>query len=353
MFKELTVKNFRSMKDVKLENIGSINLITGGNGCGKSTVLEAIFLNAGATNTALSLTLNGLRGDDEISHENDLVFHSLFNDFDATKEINIVANTINPNKKLYRRNLTIIPQLKQKLTSGETGVDVFLKGLDFKYGSKLLNAKKEKLSKGHIYFGDDIKKNIFDQSKANEKEILNCRYISPMAPAIRDVSERISAVIKDKQEDVLIRLLQIIDPRITKISTISEKGRNQIYVDIGMDKLMSATYMGGGFIRLLNLAISLTNDTIVLIDEIENGLHYTTHIPLLEFIFDSASRLKKQIFITTHSDEFLDKFITVMRSNKNVDVSAYRCFLQDQSLKINPYNSKELGLREQLDIELR
>ena len=92
---------------------------------------------------------------------------------------------------------------------------------------------------------------------------------------------------------------------------------------------------------------------IVLIDEIENGLHYSMHRPLLEFIFRSAQQLQRQIFITTHSSEFLDKFIGVLNDFDSLSVSAYRCFRDNEGVRVNLYTKEELGLNEQLDIELR
>ena len=203
MYKELSITNFRALKNVRVRNIGDINIITGGNGTGKSTLLEAIFLNAGANHAALSISLNGLRGDAEIHSNNDAVFHSLFHDLDANRVIDINCHYQRPNSKVVSRNLKITPRLKQKIGSGETGVDVFVNGLDFLYGTKLLNSKKEKISKGNINFAEDDGKGPFAQSKVDTSALLECRYISPMVPTIREISERISTVIKSKGKFIL------------------------------------------------------------------------------------------------------------------------------------------------------
>ena len=353
MYKELSVSNFRTLKNVHVGNFGNINLITGGNGTGKSTLLEAIFLNAGGNNAGLAVSLNGLRGDDQINIKNDAVFHSLFHDLDAKKQISINSHYNRPNSQVISRDLKITPRLRQKISAGETGIDVFVNGLDFQFSSKLLRAKKEKIEKGNIDFSDSGEKTPFSHSKVSARTLLECRYVSPMAPAIREISERIAPVIKAKAMGSVVELLSIIDPRISDITTISERGRNEVYVDIGLDKLMPATYMGGGFIRLLNLAITMSTEKIILIDEIENGLHYTMHRPLLEFIFRSAEQLQRQIFITTHSSELLDKFIGVMNEFDSLSVSAYRCFRDNEGVRVNLYTEEELGLTEQLDIELR
>lgn len=353
MYKEISIGNFRTLKNVQTGNFGDINIITGGNGTGKSTLLEAIFLNAGASNALLTLSLNNLRGDDQLSTKNDAVFHSLFHDLDANKEININAHYTMPNSRLVTRDLKITPRLKQKISAGDTGVDVFVNGLNFHFASKPIKAKKEKKSKGNIYFNESDQSTPISNSKVDSSVLLPCRLVSPMAPMVREISERISTVIRTKEIDQVVELLRIIDPRISNITSISEGGRNQVYVDIGLDNLMPATYMGGGFIRLLNLAISMSTDSIILIDEIENGLHFSTHEPLLKFLFQSAARMKRQLFITTHSSEFLDKFIETMNAFENVDVRAYRCFRDNQGVSIKAYTEEELGLRDQLDIEFR
>ena len=353
MYKELSVSNFRTLKNVDVRNFGDINIITGGNGTGKSTLLEAIFLNAGANNTPLALSLNRLRGDDEINRKNDAVFHSLFHDLDASEKIQINSRYMMPNSRLVSRDLEIKAELEQKRSDGETGVDVFVNGLSFYFSSKTPKAKKAKTSKGNIYFDKSDPISPIKNSKVDPSVLLSCRLVSPMAPAIHDISERISTVIKTKEMDQVVELLRIIDPRISDITSINEHGRNQVYVDIGLDNLLPATYMGGGFIRLLNLAISMSRDSIILIDEIENGLHHSTHEPLLDFLFQTAVRLKQQVFITTHSSEFLDEFIKKMKAFENLSVSAFRCFRDNKAVSIKAYTEEELGLKDQLNIELR
>ena len=46
-------------------------------------------------------------------------------------------------------------------------------------------------------------------------------------------------------------------------------------------------------------------NNILLIDEIENGLHYSAYEKLWEAIFALATTTNKQVFVTTHSKETL------------------------------------------------
>ena len=62
MLTELTVTNFRNLKDVSLENLGRITLIAGKNGVGKTALLEALWLLSGPDLPELSTRLNAFRG---------------------------------------------------------------------------------------------------------------------------------------------------------------------------------------------------------------------------------------------------------------------------------------------------
>lgn len=47
MIKEVRIKNYKSVKKLKLE-LGRVNVFIGANGCGKSNILEAIAFGAAA-----------------------------------------------------------------------------------------------------------------------------------------------------------------------------------------------------------------------------------------------------------------------------------------------------------------
>ena len=47
MLNSLNIRNYRSLKELKINSLGKVNLITGKNNTGKSTILEAIALYAG------------------------------------------------------------------------------------------------------------------------------------------------------------------------------------------------------------------------------------------------------------------------------------------------------------------
>ena len=94
------VRRFRCLKEITLEPLEQVNLITGKNDVGKTALLEALFLHIGETNPELALRIGNWRG---LSLEMFSSWRSLFWQFDDNKSIELVATTI----KGIKRSLTI------------------------------------------------------------------------------------------------------------------------------------------------------------------------------------------------------------------------------------------------------
>ncbi|OQX24368.1 MAG: hypothetical protein BWK80_21225 [Desulfobacteraceae bacterium IS3] len=68
--------------------------------------------------------------------------------------------------------------------------------------------------------------------------------------------------------------------------------------------------MGEGMNRLLGIALALVNskDGFLLVDEIDNGIHYSAQSDLWRLIFEGAKRMNVQVFATTHSWDCIEAF---------------------------------------------
>jgi len=111
--------------------------------------------------------------------------------------------------------------------------------------------------------------------------------------------------LTDKKQDV-ISVLQDLDPTIEDIVTISRQGVSQLHVrcDRGWIPLQ---YAGDGVIRLLQICLALTERPggLVLVDEIETGLHYSVYGLLWKAIDKLSLQTDSQIIATTHSYELI------------------------------------------------
>jgi len=117
-------------------------------------------------------------------------------------------------------------------------------------------------------------------------------------------------------------------------------------------------YLLGDGIKSAFIYIALLNSVekgIILIEEPE--LHQ--HIGSMEFIAEAIIKSRKerenQVFITTHSLEFID---LVLRKAKKYDmgkeISIYRISLKNGELKYRLYSYEEaLKAREEFEVDLR
>ena len=116
---------------------------------------------------------------------------------------------------------------------------------------------------------------------------------------------------KRRLKDTVTEQLRHFDSHITSLEILN----NVAYVGVeGIDQLLSVNMMGDGLRRFLNIVAATANPTnnILLIDEIENGLHYSAHKKLWEAIFALATTTNKQVFVTTHSKETLSRLNEVL-----------------------------------------
>lgn len=110
--------------------------------------------------------------------------------------------------------------------------------------------------------------------------------------------------IHDKQ-DVLLRVLQLIEPRLRRLAIVIVMGEPILHGDVGTGRLMPLPVMGEGMVHLASLVLRLGNapNCIVLVDEIENGLHHSILPKLWSAIGEVAREFNTQVFATTHSLE--------------------------------------------------
>ena len=109
-------------------------------------------------------------------------------------------------------------------------------------------------------------------------------------------------------ESVLLRQLTIYPYIQLLVVATLEILNNVAYVGLeGINQLLAVNMQGDGLRRYLNIVAASANpmNNILLIDEIENGLHYSAYKKLWEAIFALATTTNKQVFVTTHSKETL------------------------------------------------
>jgi hypothetical protein len=133
-------------------------------------------------------------------------------------------------------------------------------------------------------------------------------YIGTITRVPLEDAQRYSQLETVGRQDEVLESLKIVEPRLKRLAVLVTGGLPMINGDIGIGRLVPLPLLGEGTVRLLEilLAISTTRDGVVLIDEIENGLHYSVLKKVWKAIAQYARKSNTQIVITTHSWESIE-----------------------------------------------
>lgn len=128
---------------------------------------------------------------------------------------------------------------------------------------------------------------------------------------------------KNKQ---IISALKIFDPNIVDLKTIVQQGMARLYAVLSDGHKISVDYMGDGIFKLLYICISIlaNPNSIILIDEIENGFHYSMHKKIWEVIFKTAKESNVQVIATTHSYECINGASDAANNDIDIDFGYVR-----------------------------
>jgi AAA15 family ATPase/GTPase len=126
-----------------------------------------------------------------------------------------------------------------------------------------------------------------------------------------------SSLVKNKAEGPVIEAARRVDGRLQKLSVLALGAQPMIHADLGGKELVPLRLMGDGFSRLIEILIVIfaARGGVVLIDEIENGLHYSALPELWGAIYEASQAAGVQIFATTHSYECIKVAHEVFREH--------------------------------------
>ncbi|MCU6715447.1 AAA family ATPase [Megasphaera butyrica] len=362
MFTQLIIKNFRCFDMLELDNLKLITLIGGRNNTGKSAILESLFLAVGYKNPNIFLALAaGRNGNGILQPTPQRIWNPLFYMFEKNAQFDLmllrdtgIASTLTMRKisdesvDLDVNTDTVTNILKQGYNPSSLGSYFF--SLQYEY---TLDGQK---SIGKFSFEDKKIKYISLSVPKKEAQLPIVKaifYKSIYIPDNTTIAEWISRLILDGEKDLILYVLTSFDSRIKDITTIVENAVPYVYVILHDGQKMPITYMGDGINKILQLLLCIltTPKGVVLIDELENGFHYSTYAKVLRVLYQTALQKQCQLFITTHNVDILRESANVMRKLEQLDSVCYQRIDFSQG-KRHAYSFSGEELESALDIQL-
>lgn len=367
MIENISIKNYRNLKELEIPSLGRVNLIAGKNNTGKSSFLEALTLLFSKGNFEDIIFLLKGRGESfstELSASNNVIegmvnsFTSLFSDW----KVDLFSNLYNIDIK--SNNGTISLQLLKY-------IDEESKGLNGEFQRKRIEISKEvEVNHPESNIGLRIKSSDFSYiipitrstlmsyTRPSFSDQVNYRLLK--TDAIQKNEELWDKITLSSKENIVLEALRIIDPNIERLAFINYRNnsikRTPVVTLRGTERRIPLSSMGDGMNKVLKIILALVNaeNGYLLIDEFENGLHHSVQDELWGLVFKFAYEHNIQVFATTHSDDSIYSFENALNSKEEYNDSKLFRFDRkaDKTVAIE-YTAEDLAIATDQNIETR
>ncbi|KJR40957.1 ATPase-like protein [Candidatus Magnetoovum chiemensis] len=339
MMKRLSIENFRGITSLEMDKLRRINLLVGKNNCGKTSVLESIFLLVGATSPQLPIFITNLRGINIMSED---IWKSFFYETNTSLTISLKCDL-----ESEKRRLEILPFIgfeasDKSIKTETTAIDMQyissdkqrmpLKGLSLNY----IQEKEGKENKFTTQIAN-VKDGVQHTNPTKYTETISGFFLKP-STSMQALSFVFSEIKKNKQFETILAVLRKIEPSLRNIEYLSDG----YYCDVGYPMMMPLGSMGDGITNLLRILMVITYSPkgIVLIDEIENGFHHSSLNILWEAVFEASRVHNVQVFAATHSFECAEAFNKAQEQEN--DTALFRIEKKADKFRVVDYDYDKL-----------
>jgi hypothetical protein len=388
----LEIQRFKCFKNLRIEHLGRVNLIVGKNNVGKSTLLEALRLFARPASIDDLLEILASRNEVFVSEFDDLnrdpnyspSVDSLFFGRQAMMG-DQGAITIGPAdspEQVLKIQIDIQNDHIKATFSKTDQVDASDSGnvrqSMFWRRDTILSFRIGSASQGFIIARPTIYRLASDPGNSI---IPSADSVSLAAPLRRIPSYTVGAnglglydigklwdnVSLSPLEQDVIDAVNVISPDIDRIAlkTLNDRSNGKSSGATALTRIPFAKVesseepiplgsLGGGVNRLFGIALALAHAKggVLLVDEIENGIHYSVQPDVWRLVFETATRLNVQVFATTHSYDCIRAFEAAASASEEEGVLVRLARKGDRTL-VGEFDESELGIAVEGQIEVR
>lgn len=346
MLDSLLIKNFRTLEHLEIRKLGRVNLIVGKNNSGKSTVLEALRIYAGNAHRPLLDAI--ARGHDEryqvsdsasLDDETLLPFQDFFTGrrFPRNAETAIEIGSIGKPEARLTIKYALLEELEETIADDQKGVVNRIQRSLFSPDEKVemdvdlqpvfIVQQGEKTWPLMKLISSGMRSRLLYESLPTQA----CSVVPTDFISMDELADAWDEIALTEQEEIVKRALRIISPEFeslvfvraegTSIGTRSRSMRTAMVKLSGMPRPVPLNSMGDGMLRVLQLSLKLfsARGGFFLIDEFENGLHYSVQEKLWRLLFEMSEQFNIQIFATTHSWDCIESFTKVAVDRPGMD----------------------------------
>ena len=314
MIRSIDIRHFRCFEHLEIDRCCRINIIVGDNGSGKTALLEAIFFALGTT-PELSLRFRQQRGlggafSGPLRRIEEAIWRDYFYDRDWERAISIELTGDGPEARSVRlfrgRSQMSIPLV---LETDENELLTSPIGIVWRDSEGKEHTSFPKVTASGLEFegGDEDMPDFF---------LFPANHTIPAA----ENAGRFSELSRAGKVREFVQILTNEYKWIEDISIEVITGSPVLFATVrGQNEKRPLADVSGGINRIISVMLGIASRprSVVLVDEIENGLYFKHQSALWRGLLTLVRKNESQIFLTTHSAEWLNSLAKVIK--KDVD----------------------------------
>ena len=320
LYSSLRIHGYRGLDSFTMQGLGRINLLVGTNNSGKTSILECIEFLRSAGNPYVLSSIVGRRGEwgystDENSRPSIDISH-LFTNHDLRGEVVIEADRgDNASSHDWNDKVAVFVQRPR----------------DDELEDDLLEDDEQLiLTVDWASTEDSFKTGITSEGLTSlPRRLLPLRngssvqFIRSSGMTALDTTRLFDDIVLTENEEHVTQALRIIEPTIERIASVGaerrpfpREGPGGIFLklsDVAQRIPIGST--GDGMWRMLGLALALAKAKggVLLVDEIDTGLHYSVMANMWRMVSERATALTVQVFATTHSRDCYESLAAILQ----------------------------------------
>lgn len=362
------IQGFRGLKVLRLDDLGLINILVGENNCGKTSVLEALSILCNADDPNEWIRMAGRRDFGWLDETRLITIRFAFFKSQSdvlsdrmdklscqmkcrgTLPIRSLRVELNDIRRVYdKNNPTSFFEQSEQLDPDSQSNDI-VKGIEILHHIEIMNRSDQGVESEIMKYTTPIR--IWDWGFIDL--LSNNTHFSNKSVSITPFSHHIHSVqmnfmSRNAFAETGLRtkdLLKVFDPGVIDIQLAAFlTDRATLYIKHEVLGIAPITVFGDGMRRaalIANALIQLKSGGVLLIDEVEAGIHVNALKKVFTWLVNAARELNVQVFVTTHSLEALDA-ILASTSDHLDDTVAYHLTPSANETRVKRFSGELLN----------
>ena len=355
---DLSIKGFRGIEQLSIPRLGHVNLFVGKNGTGKTTLLEAIRVYAARGSWLVVEEI--LRRHNEVLETTDqdgsvrvevpnwnAIFHGRRNSPSGEILIGPVNNPLQIHLDWKGSNQSDAGHLLESFADPTIHVSYCGRTIDYHVGNR-------RNQTGAVGYG----------AEPSLQPTISYQSVGPSVLSNWEIARLWDGVALTDDENMVVDALNLIfGEKVERLAVIGDdtvgasrsSGRRPVVKTKAADRPVPLRSLGDGATRMFAAALALANskDGFLLIDEAENGIHYSVQSDFWKMVMKTADVNNVQVFATTHSWDCFTGFAQAAADLGEEDVSFSRIERVGDQVRLMTYPVEDLEVAARQGIEVR